>query len=109
MIIFESSTQLTDRTEHCLLIMDGHSSHVIVNVIAFCMQNVINLFIMLLHCSHLFQLLDVSVFAPLKRALNKKTDAFNQYESSHISRIFWVEMYIRACAKALSSENLKAR
>ena len=68
--------------------MDGHSSYVIANVIAFCIQNVIDLFIMLLHCSHLFQLLDVDVFAPLKHTLNKETNAFNQYDSSHISRIF---------------------
>ena len=109
MIIFEFSTRSTDRTEHCLLIMDGYSSHVTTTVIVFCMQNAINLFIMPPHCSHLLQLLDVGVFAPLKCALNKKTDAFNQYDSSCISRISWVEMYIRVHVKALSSENLKAR
>ena len=63
---------------------------------------------MSLHCLHLFQLLDVDVFAPLKHALSKKIDAFNQYDSSHISRISWVEMYIKVCAKVLSFENLKA-
>ena len=40
--------------QHCLLIMDNHLSHIIINVIAFCMQNVINFFIMPLHCLHLF-------------------------------------------------------
>ena len=109
MIIFEFPTQSTDCTEHCLLIMNGHSNHVTANVIAFCMQNAIDLFIMLLHCLHLFQLLDVGVFALLKCALSKETDAFNQYNSSHISRIFWVEMYIKVCVKVLFSENLKAR
>ena len=108
MTMFEFSTRLTDRTEYHLLIMDGHSSHVTANVIAFCMQNVINLFIMPPHCLHLFQLLDVGVFALLKCALSKETDAFNQYDSSCISCISWVEMYIRVCAKALSFENLKA-
>ena len=60
------------------------------------------------HCSHLLQLLDVGVFAPLKCTLSKKTDAVNQYDSSHISRIFWVEMYIKTHIKALFTENLKA-
>ena len=60
------------------------------------------------HCSHLLQLLDVGVFALLKRALSKETDILNQYDSSCISCIFWVEMYIRTRIKALSFENLKA-
>ena len=106
--ILEPSTRPTDRTEHRLLIMDDHSSHVTANVVAFCMQNAIDLLIMPPHCSHLLQPLDVGVFAPLKRALSKEIDITNEYDSSRISRIFWVEMYIRARAKALSSENLKA-
>ena len=88
--------------------MDGHSSHITANVIAFCMQNAVDLLIMPPHCSHLLQPLDVGVFAPLKHALSKKTDAVNQYDSSRISRISWVEMYIKTRIKALSTENLKA-
>ena len=109
MIIFEFLIWLTDCTKYCLLIMDNHSSHVTANVIAFCMQNAINLFIILLHCLHLFQLLDVGVFALLKHALNKKINAFNQYNSNCISRIFWVKIYIRVRAKVLFSENLKTK
>ena len=58
--------------------------------------------------SHLLQSLDVDIFAPLKRALSKETDILSQHNSNHISYISWVEMYIRARTKALSSENLKA-
>ena len=89
--------------------MNNHSSHITTNVIAFCMQNVINLFIMSSHCSHLLQPLDIGVFAPLKYALNKKIDAVNQYNSSCISRIFWIKMYIKAHIKIFFTENLKAR
>ena len=98
-----------DRTKHYLLIMNSHSSHITANVIAFCMQNAINLLIMLLHCLHLLQLLDVNVFMLLKHTLNKKTDALNQYNSSYISCIFWVKMYIKVHAKILFFKNLKAR
>ena len=68
--------------------MDGYSNHIIANVIAFCIQNAINLFIMPPHYLHLLQLLNVDILVPLKCALNKKIDAINQYNSSHISRIF---------------------
>ena len=101
--------QPIDRTQHHLLIMDGHSSHITANIIAFCMQNAIDLLIILLHCLHLLQSLDVSVFMPLKRTLSKKTDAVNQYNSSHISRISWVEMYIKIHIKVFFTENLKVR
>ena len=41
-----------DCTKLCLLIMDSHSSYIIVIVIAFYIQNVINLFMLPLHCLH---------------------------------------------------------
>ena len=89
--------------------MDGHSSHITANVIAFCIQNAINLLIILLHCLHLFQFLDVNVFAPLKHVLNKKIDVVNQYNLNYISCIFWVKMYIKVHIKIFFIENLKAR
>ena len=52
--------------------MNSHSSYITANVIAFCMQNIIDLFVLLLHCLHLFQLFNVGIFALLKYFLNKK-------------------------------------
>ena len=69
--------QPTDHAQHRLLIMDGHLNHIIMNVIAFYMQNAIDLFIMPPHYSHLFQLLDISVFVLLKHTLNKKINTIN--------------------------------
>ena len=67
--------------------MDGHSSYVTANVISFCLQNGIDLLIMPPHCSHMLQPLDVSVFAPLKRALSKETDKVARLDSSRIARV----------------------
>jgi hypothetical protein len=83
--------------------MDSHSSYITANVIAFCMQNAIDLLILLPHCSHILQPLDVGVFAPLKRALASETDAALRLDTGRISRVEWVEMYIRARSKALAS------
>ena len=63
---------------------------------------------MLPHYLHLFQFLDVDVFVSLKCALNKKIDVVNQYNSSCISCIFWIKMYIKICIKNFFIENLKA-
>ena len=67
--------------------MDSHSSHMIVNFIVYCMNHVIDLFILFPHTSHFFQLLDVSVFAPLKHVLIEKTDAVFRHDSGHISQM----------------------
>jgi len=86
--------------------MDGHSSHVTAKVISFCMQNGIDLLIMPPHCSHMLQPLDVSVFAPLKRALGKETDKVARLDSSRIARVQWTEMYMRAHKTAFSTSNI---
>lgn len=106
--VFEPSTRPEDPTTRRLLIMDGHSSHITANVIAFCMQKAIDLLILPPHCSHILQPLDVGVFAPLKRALASETDAALRLDTGRISRVEWVEMYIRARVKALTSNNIRS-
>ena len=73
--VFEPNTRPEDHTQRHLLIMDGHSSHMTANFIAFCMKYLIDLLILPPHTLHLLQLLDVGVFALLKRALVEETDA----------------------------------
>jgi hypothetical protein len=46
-----------------------------------CMENDIDLLIMPAHCSHLFQPLDVGVFAAYKGAHSQKTDAVDRLSS----------------------------
>jgi len=106
--VFEpwSRRRLPDPTVRRLLIMDGHSSHVTAKVISFCMQNGIDLLIMPPHCSHMLQPLDVSVFAPLKRALGKETDKVARLDSSRVARVQWTEMYMRAHKTAFSTSNI---
>jgi hypothetical protein len=106
--VFEpwSRRRLPDPTARRMLIMDGHSSHVTAKVISFCMQNAIDLLIMPPHCSHVLQPLDVSVFAPLKRALGKETDKVARLDSNRIARVQWTEMYMRAHRTAFSMSNI---
>ena len=83
--------------------MDGHSSHITANVIAFCMEHAIDLLILPPHTSHVLQPLDMSVFSPLKRALAAETDALSGLSPTRIQRVEWTEAYIRARAKALTT------
>jgi hypothetical protein len=106
--VFEpwSRRRLPGPTARRMLIMDGHSSHVTARVISFCMQNAIDLLIMPPHCSHVLQPLDVSAFAPLKRAHGKETDKVARLDSSRIARVQSTEMYMRARRFAFSMSNI---
>jgi len=55
--------------------MDGYRSYITANVIAYYMQYIINIFILPLYISYVLQLVDVSVFSLLKRALAAETNA----------------------------------
>jgi len=104
--VFEPSTRPVDSTLRRLLIMDGHGSHITANVIAFCMKHAIDLLILPPHTSHKLQPLDVSIFAPLKRALAAETDAGSRLDSGRIQRVEWTEMYIRARKRAFTTSNI---
>ena len=54
-------------------------------MITHCIKHAIDLLILLSHTSHMLQPLDVSVFAPLKRALAKETDAVSKVNYGRIS------------------------
>jgi hypothetical protein len=57
-----------------LLIIDGYSSHVTARFIAYCITSKTDLFLLLPHSSHKTQPLDLSIFGPLKRAINLEVD-----------------------------------
>jgi len=84
--------------------MDEQSSHITANVIAYCMDNMIDLLISPPHCSHILQPLDIGMFSPLKRALAAETDNAARLDSGCISRVEWTEMFIRAREKAFRQQ-----
>jgi hypothetical protein len=76
------------------------------NVIAFCMENAIDLLVLPPHCSHILQPLDGSIFAPLKRALAIETDSVARLDPGRVARAEWTQMYIRAIEKAVTLSNI---
>ena len=104
---FDPLTRPEDPSEQRLLILDGHSSHITANFIAYCMNNQIDLLVLPPHTSHMLQPLDISIFQPLKRALATETDRLAALNSGRIPRIEWTEAYIQAHEKAFSSKNIQ--
>ncbi len=103
---FEPLTRPADPTHYRLLIMDGHGSHITANVMSHCMKPATDLLILPPHTSHMLQPLDVSVFAPLKRALAAETSAVSRLDYGRIQRVEWTEMSIRSREKAFTSSTI---
>ncbi|RYP57254.1 hypothetical protein DL771_011502 [Monosporascus sp. 5C6A] len=65
--VFIPNTKPEDPDEWRLLVIDGHNSHTSENFMWMCLQNKIYIIFLPAHASHVFQPLDVGVFATLKR------------------------------------------
>ena len=57
----------------CLLLYDGHSTHVTFDIIDSARKENIHLFVLPPHSSHCLQPLDVSVFSPFKKSLSTES------------------------------------
>ena len=68
----------------CILLYDGHSTHVTFDVIEAARQENIHLFVLPPHSSHCLQPLDVSVFSPFKRSLSSEC---HKYLHAHPNRV----------------------
>ena len=103
--VFESATH-TNAT--WLLIVDGHSSHVIAPFIRFCIDHDILVLLLPLHSSHLTQPLDVGIFSPLKHRISKELDKILRYGFSNIKKFEWANCYCIARPGAIEQSNIKS-
>lgn len=68
--------------------MNGSSSsYLIVNLISFYGEDVIEIIVFILHSSYIFQPLYVAVYEPLKQAPTKEPEAFIPLDSGGLMRV----------------------
>ena len=89
----------------CLLLCDGHDSHISAGFVRYCIDNKIVLFLLPPHSSHLLQPLDVGVFRPVKAAMSLLLGKLYATEISRLQKIEWLEIYIKACSKSIVEGN----
>jgi hypothetical protein len=95
-------------TNRHLLILDGHNSHVTLDVVYKAKQNGLDLLTLPSHTSHCLQPLDYSVFRPFKCAFRGYRDAWMlQNRSRPAQKKDLVEWVSLALQKALSTKNIK--
>jgi hypothetical protein len=91
------------------LIMDGHSSHVTINIVE--KARVVGLYLLTLplHCSHAMQSLDVAVFKPFKGAFRVYRDAWTlQNRGRGARKEILAAWTYKALQRALTVENIQA-
>lgn len=105
---FAVHTGVTPENRH-LLILDGHGSHVTLDVILKAQEIGLYLLTLLSHTRHALQPLDVSVFKPFKTTFRVYRDLWTQkHHGSQVSKQILLEWVSKALKKALTEKNIKA-
>jgi hypothetical protein len=91
-----------------LLITDGHSSHVTARFIAYCITSKIDLFLLPPHSSHKTQALDLSIFGPLKTAIDREVDRIFRHSTTRLLRVEWTSAYIKARARCFRPSSIES-
>ena len=95
-----------DSEQHLLIILDGHKSHISLDLVEWAKQQNIILFILPAHCSHILQPLDVGCYGPFQRMYNSTCHKFMRETSASITRYNICELSCKVYSKALSADNL---
>ena len=91
-----------------LLILDGHTSHVTVEIMFLAWLNKVQLLYLPPHSSHTTQPLDVGIFAVLKRFFHQETEKYATFAArSPIQKRRFVHSYEIARKKALTERNIR--
>jgi hypothetical protein len=96
-----------DLTNRHLLILDGHNSHVTLEVVAVAMQSGLDIVSLPSHTSHALQPLDVSCFKPFKTAFRQIRDSWTLInKGKKVQKQDLCEWTAQALQKVLSSKNI---
>lgn len=90
------------------MIFDGHGSHQTAQFREFCPQNHILTLCMPAHSSHILQPLDVSCFAPLKKAYSRQIESKMRLSNNHITKVEFLPAFHIAHQQAMTAETILA-
>ncbi|KAF4546842.1 Hypothetical protein D9617_195g075130 [Elsinoe fawcettii] len=105
---FHQHTDLTRKSKWRLLIFDGHGSHMTAKFKEFCLQNNILTLCMPAHSSHILQPLDVSCFAPMKKAYGQQVEAKMRLGNNHIDKVEFLSAFAVVHRQVMTTSNIKA-
>ncbi|KIM35936.1 hypothetical protein M413DRAFT_43760, partial [Hebeloma cylindrosporum] len=108
MKIFEKVTHAKANGKYRLLLVDGHNSHYTVAFLLLARLHMILVLCYPAHGTHIFQGLDVVIFAVLKLYLGQERDKLLRTTGKAIDKSNFNEIYAKAYLRALTPENVKS-
>jgi hypothetical protein len=90
------------------LIINGHSSHVTARFITYCITSKIDLFLLLPHLLHKTQRLDLSIFGPLKTAINLEVNRIFRHSTMRLLCVERTLAYIKARARCFRPSSIES-
>lgn len=107
MKIFEEQTREKANGEYRLLIVDGHNSHYTVAFLQLARVHLIIVLCYPAHGTHIYQGLDVVIFAILKLLLSKERDKLLRDTGKAINKSNFLSVITNAYIQALTPGNIK--
>lgn len=104
--IFVRTTTLNRTGKYCLLLFDGHGSHLTPEFADICEKNCIKVQCMPPHASHRLQPLDLVCFSVLKRAYRKLINERVKLRVHSINKFEFLKAYPEARKQAFRQENI---
>lgn len=101
----EINSRMTGR--YCLLVLDGHGSHLTPEFDKICSENNIIPICMPPHSSNYCQPLDVSCFSPLKKAYGNLVQSRMRHGFNHMDKFDFLEAYPDARKQAFALDTIK--
>ena len=105
---FEKYTRSCTKGTYCLLILDGHKSHLSVEFQQYCQDNNIITLCMPPHSSHLLQPLDIGCFSPLKALYSKQIKKLVQLQINYITKLEFLPAFKEAFRAVFTEQNIKS-
>lgn len=94
--------------EYRLLLVDGHNSHHTLAFLIYAREHNIIIICYPSHATHIYQGLDVVIFAVIKLYIGQERDEYYRKYKKPLEKANFLEIYTRAHIRALTSENVKA-
>jgi hypothetical protein len=106
--VFEKHTASRTKGVYRLLILDGYSSYLTPEFDLFCKEHSIITLCMLLHSSHLLQLLDVGCFAVLKQSYGRQIKGYICNRVNYINKLDFLYTFHAARTEAITLANIQS-
>ena len=90
-----------------LLLVDGHNSHYMMDFLDYAREHNIQVLCYPSHSTHVYQGLDVVIFAPLKRRWSEERRTFEESKRQRVTKQNFVTIYGRAHQHVLTPELVK--